>query len=200
MDRPISELVAELPQPTLVHRQLPCPWAMKGLVMRVLNERLAGRDVDLTDGIKVFDERGWAQVLPDPDEPLIHLYAEGETTEASEELVAELRGIVEEIEQGEADSANLEAQAPDWTFRPQRLKFRLTLRAKGSPWNRCPILLAVRRRSQAADRRATRRRSSEVSYQRRLLHGKIDILRAELVARLKTAGPETSSTRSTSSR
>jgi mannose-1-phosphate guanylyltransferase/phosphomannomutase len=100
--RPISELVAELPRPTLVHRQLPCPWGMKGLVMRVLNERLSGRELDLTDGIKVFSDRGWAQVLPDPDEPLIHLYAEGETTEASEELASELREIVEEIEQGEA--------------------------------------------------------------------------------------------------
>ncbi|MFL5963362.1 MAG: hypothetical protein ACJ757_10790 [Gaiellaceae bacterium] len=28
----------------------------------------------------------------------------------------------------------------------------------------------------------------EVSYQRRLLHGKIDILRAELVARLQSSG------------
>jgi hypothetical protein len=28
----------------------------------------------------------------------------------------------------------------------------------------------------------------EVSYQRRILHGKIDILRAELVARLKESG------------
>jgi hypothetical protein len=28
----------------------------------------------------------------------------------------------------------------------------------------------------------------QVSYQRRLLHGKIDILRAELVARLQTSG------------
>ena len=70
--------------------------------MRVLNERFAGRDVDLTDGIKVFEDRGWAQALPDPDEPLIHLYAEGETAEASEELAAELRTIVEEIGQGEA--------------------------------------------------------------------------------------------------
>ena len=66
VERPVSELVAELPAPTLVHRRLACPWALKGLVMRVLNERLAGRDVDLTDGIKLFDERGWAQVLPDP--------------------------------------------------------------------------------------------------------------------------------------
>jgi mannose-1-phosphate guanylyltransferase/phosphomannomutase len=38
--RPLSELVAELPQPTLVHRQVACPWNLKGLVMRVLTERL----------------------------------------------------------------------------------------------------------------------------------------------------------------
>jgi mannose-1-phosphate guanylyltransferase/phosphomannomutase len=103
--RPISELVADLPPPTLVHRQLACPWALKGLIMRVLNERLAGREVDLTDGIKVFSDRGWAQVLPDQDEPLLHLYAEGESIEDSEELAAELRELVEEIEQGDAAAA-----------------------------------------------------------------------------------------------
>src|SRR5207302_6816369 len=100
--RPVSELVSELPRPTLVQLEIACPWAMKGLVMRLLNERFAERDVDLTDGIKVFDERGWAQVLPDPDEPLIHLYAEGETSESSAELARELRSLVDEIEQGEA--------------------------------------------------------------------------------------------------
>ncbi|HZD86780.1 MAG TPA: sugar phosphate nucleotidyltransferase [Gaiellaceae bacterium] len=105
VNRPLSELVAELPETTLVHHQLPCPWALKGLVMRVLNERLSGRELDLTDGIKLFDERGWAQVLPDPDEPLIHLYAEGETRAGSEELAQELRALVEEIEQGEAAAA-----------------------------------------------------------------------------------------------
>ena len=31
----------------------------------------------------------------------------------------------------------------------------------------------------------------EVSYRRRILHGQIDILRAELVARLKTSGGKT---------
>jgi len=102
VDQPVSALVSDLPRSTLVHHQIPCPWALKGLVMRVLNERLAGRELDLTDGIKVFDERGWSQALPDPDEPLIHLYAEGETAEASEELARELRTLVEEIEHGEA--------------------------------------------------------------------------------------------------
>ncbi len=95
--RSISELTRELPRPTLIHRQMACPWALKGTVMRVLNERFAEADVDLRDGIKVFDERGWVQVLPDPDEPLVHLYAEGPTTEASEELEAEIQRIVAEV-------------------------------------------------------------------------------------------------------
>jgi len=98
----LSELVSGLPEPTLVHRRLPCPWSKKGLVMRVLNERFAGRDLDLTDGIKLLDERGWFQVLPDPDEPILHLYAEGETAAVSDELEREVRGLVEEIMQGDA--------------------------------------------------------------------------------------------------
>ena len=47
--------------------------------MRLLNEQLASRRLDLSDGVKAYDERGWVQVVPDPDEPLVHLYAEGET-------------------------------------------------------------------------------------------------------------------------
>jgi mannose-1-phosphate guanylyltransferase/phosphomannomutase len=103
--RPVSELVGELPVSTLVHRQLPCPWAMKGLVMRVLSERLRDRKLDLTDGIKVFEKRGWAQVLPDPDEPVVHIYAEGKTREDSEALEVELHELVEEIMQTEQETA-----------------------------------------------------------------------------------------------
>jgi len=105
VERPLSELVAELPASTLVHRQVSCPWSLKGTVMRVLTERMRDRDVDLLDGIKVFDERGWAQVLPDPDEPLVHIYAEGSTDEASAALENELRGVVEEIMQTEGAAA-----------------------------------------------------------------------------------------------
>jgi mannose-1-phosphate guanylyltransferase/phosphomannomutase len=102
--RRISELMRELPRPTLIHRQVQCPWALKGTVMRVLNERFADANVDLRDGIKIFDDRGWVQVLPDPDEPIVHLYAEGESTDASEELEAEIAelvtGVIEQEEIG----------------------------------------------------------------------------------------------------
>jgi mannose-1-phosphate guanylyltransferase/phosphomannomutase len=97
VDEPVSSLVRQLPRPTLIHRQVQCPWALKGTVMRVLNERYADGDVDVTDGIKIFDERGWVQVLPDADEPVIHLYAEGDTTESSEDLESELRTLVTDV-------------------------------------------------------------------------------------------------------
>jgi mannose-1-phosphate guanylyltransferase/phosphomannomutase len=65
--------------------------------MRVLNEHFADANVDLRDGIKIFDERGWVQVLPDADEPLVHLYAEGETPESSRDLESELRLLVSDL-------------------------------------------------------------------------------------------------------
>ncbi|HMB81045.1 MAG TPA: hypothetical protein VKI43_13300, partial [Vicinamibacterales bacterium] len=97
VQRPLSELVGELPRPTLIHKEVLCSWAQKGMVMRVLNERFSDANVDLRDGIKIFDDRGWAQVLPDPDEPLIHIYAEGGSEDASAELEEELRRIVTEV-------------------------------------------------------------------------------------------------------
>ena len=100
-ERPLSELVAEVPRPRLAHRALPCPWSRKGLVMRLLNEHLASRRLDLMDGVKAYDERGWVQVLPDPDEPVVHVYAEGETPEASEELAAEVSAAVETFVEGD---------------------------------------------------------------------------------------------------
>jgi mannose-1-phosphate guanylyltransferase / phosphomannomutase len=101
VERPLSELVRELPSSTLIHRPLQCPWAMKGTVMRELTERLRGREVDLVDGIKVFDDRGWAQVQPDPDQPLLHLYSEGRTEEESVDLEEELRRMVQEVMEGQ---------------------------------------------------------------------------------------------------
>ena len=100
-ERPLSALVGELPRSTIVHRALPCPWTRKGLVMRLINEQLASRRLDLMDGVKAYDDRGWVQVLPDPDEPLVHLYAEGETPDLSDELAAEVSAAVEAIVQGD---------------------------------------------------------------------------------------------------
>jgi len=97
VSHPISELISKLPPSTLVHRRLHCPWGKKGLVMRLLVEQMKDRKLDLTDGVKVSDERGWAQVIADSDEPVVHIYAEGNDDELSNQLESEMRNLVEEI-------------------------------------------------------------------------------------------------------
>ena len=76
--------------------------------MRILTERTKGMEVDVTDGIKVYDERGWAQVLPDPDEPLVHIYAEGKTPEGGASLESEFQALVEEIAGSDDDDTQAE--------------------------------------------------------------------------------------------
>jgi mannose-1-phosphate guanylyltransferase / phosphomannomutase len=95
--RPLSELVDELPQSTVVHRQVRCPFARKGAVMRTLTERMRDREVDLLDGIKIFEDGGWAQVLPDSAEPLVHVYAEGPTQEETQRLEERYTALVQGI-------------------------------------------------------------------------------------------------------
>ena len=71
--------------------------------MRVLTERMKGRETDVLDGIKVFDERGWVQILPDPGEPIVHVYAEGATHDESALLEAEFVALIEQIIAGVDD-------------------------------------------------------------------------------------------------
>ena len=74
--RKLSELVAELPAVHIVHQAVHTPWDQKGMVMRTLVERSQGRELVLVDGVKVIEDDGWALVLPDPEEPLTHVWAE----------------------------------------------------------------------------------------------------------------------------
>ncbi|HEX4081789.1 MAG TPA: sugar phosphate nucleotidyltransferase, partial [Acidimicrobiales bacterium] len=73
----LSKLVRSLPPVHIAHETVMTPWEQKGMVMRTLVEQLDGRDLVLIDGVKVIEEDGWALVLPDPDEPLTHVWAEG---------------------------------------------------------------------------------------------------------------------------
>ncbi len=74
--RPLSAFVRDLPPVHLAHEAVMTPSEQKGTVMRVLVENLAGRDLTLIDGVKVAEEDGWALVLPDPEDPVTHVWAE----------------------------------------------------------------------------------------------------------------------------
>lgn len=88
-DKKLSEVVDGLPHPHLTHDTVVTPWDDKGTVMRSLVEQTQGSDVELLDGVKVFRDEGWVLILPDPEEPVTHVWAEGNTSAEAKNLVQE---------------------------------------------------------------------------------------------------------------
>ncbi len=74
--RTLGDVVDGLPKVHVHHETVITPWEQKGLVMRGLVEA-AGHDVVLVDGVKVYSGDDWVLSLPDPDEPVTHVWAEG---------------------------------------------------------------------------------------------------------------------------
>ena len=85
----LSTVVGRLPRPYLAHDTVVTPWEQKGMVMRSLVEMSKDREVQLIDGVKVRHEGGWALALPDPEEPVTHVWAEAATDAAARSLVNE---------------------------------------------------------------------------------------------------------------
>jgi mannose-1-phosphate guanylyltransferase / phosphomannomutase len=72
-------------QPTyVVHQTVPTPWDRKGSVMRHVAANLRGDRAEDIEGLKVYSGGGWTLVIPDPSDPVTHVWAEGATLEESE--------------------------------------------------------------------------------------------------------------------
>ena len=93
----LSKVVAGLPRVHVVHESVVTPWEQKGLVMRMTVEQVKDREVVLVDGVKVLHDDGWALVLPDPDEPLTHVWAEGQSDSDARGLAQEYARKIRQI-------------------------------------------------------------------------------------------------------
>ena len=85
----LSKVVASLPSTHVVREQVVTPWEKKGTVMRTLVERTSDREQVLVDGVKVLHDKGWALVLPDPEEQVTHVWAEAASEQAARSLAQE---------------------------------------------------------------------------------------------------------------
>jgi mannose-1-phosphate guanylyltransferase/phosphomannomutase len=96
----LSEVVASLPPFYMAHERVPCPWEVKGAVMRQLHERCRGDlSVETTDGIKIkLNSTEWVLLLPDPDRPLLQIYAEAASLVQATELIRKYADLVEELQ------------------------------------------------------------------------------------------------------
>jgi mannose-1-phosphate guanylyltransferase/phosphomannomutase len=85
----LSTIVHELPKVHMAHESVVTPWEQKGTVMRSLVELTKDRELELVDGVKVLHEEGWALALPDPEEPVTHVWAEADSDGDARRLAQE---------------------------------------------------------------------------------------------------------------
>ncbi len=91
----LDEAAAELP--TFYKSQIAvfCPTDRKGIVMRRVTEEASGGRVDLTEGVRVVYDDGWALVLPDSTDPTVGIWAEAQTAEEAGRRADAWRDVVE---------------------------------------------------------------------------------------------------------
>jgi mannose-1-phosphate guanylyltransferase/phosphomannomutase len=99
IEEELVDVVDRMPSMPIVHEVVATPFEQKGLVMRTLMEQLAeeGAALELIDGLKVRTEEGWVLVVPDPEEPVTHVWGEGSELAVSEALVSRYAVRVGEV-------------------------------------------------------------------------------------------------------
>ena len=86
--RTLSQVRDGLPRVHQTRETVVTPWEQKGLVMRSLVEG-ADREVVLVDGVKLLHGDAWVLALPDPEEPVTHVWAEAATDADARRLAQE---------------------------------------------------------------------------------------------------------------
>jgi mannose-1-phosphate guanylyltransferase/phosphomannomutase len=92
----LSAIDRRIPVAHTARASVPTPWARRGAAMRTIMEAAAGRVVDTVEGVRIRAEDGsWVLAVPDEGEAVIRLWAEAESDEAAEHLLARWYAVIE---------------------------------------------------------------------------------------------------------
>ena len=82
----LSEIVSLLPSFYMEKREVSCDWKHKGRLIREFIEENKNNNIELFEGVKINDEKGWVLILPDSEKPICNVFTEGFSEEYSKEL------------------------------------------------------------------------------------------------------------------
>jgi mannose-1-phosphate guanylyltransferase/phosphomannomutase len=95
-DLTLHEAIRHVPKRVMAREQVPCPWEMKGTLMRTLLEATKDEQVELVDGVKIHFGHDWAVMYPDQDRPTFHILAEADSRARAEQIVGTYRDKLKE--------------------------------------------------------------------------------------------------------
>ena len=98
-EKRLSQLIDPLPSCYMERKTVFCPLASKGKVMRKMMEEMKGEQLELVDGIKVYDTSGWVLILPDADEAEVAIISQGISPQQASTLASSYAKRVYEFQQ-----------------------------------------------------------------------------------------------------
>lgn len=97
----LRELITEIPEFYYKEEHIPCNWKDKGRVIGKIISQYDEEVLELFEGVKIKEDKGWAIVLPDSEKPLVNIYTQGFSEEYAQELSNDFIEKVKKIIDGE---------------------------------------------------------------------------------------------------
>ncbi|MCE1248990.1 MAG: NTP transferase domain-containing protein [Firmicutes bacterium] len=97
--RKLSEILEELPEFHMAQTTVDCTWQEKGKIMRLMIELHEDKPIEVIEGLKIFFDKAWVLMLPDPATPAFHLFAEADTDEEARKLLGEIKQTIERLKE-----------------------------------------------------------------------------------------------------
>ncbi len=97
-ERPLSELIADIPSYEMVKTKIVCPNEKKARVMNQVVEQMKDNNevisIDRTDGVKLYMDQGWVLMRPSGTEPLFRVYVEAKEKSRAEQVALFYKNLV----------------------------------------------------------------------------------------------------------
>ncbi len=83
----LYEVRETLPHTNLINTSIQCTIEEKAAIMAMLSMEADNNNVEMIDGIKIIKNNSWILLMPDSSQPLIHIYAEGDSIKERDGLI-----------------------------------------------------------------------------------------------------------------
>ncbi len=99
--RELCEVKSSLPRTNISSATIRCTAEEKAAIMAMLSTEADKHDVELIDGVKIIRKNSWILLLPDSSQPLIHVYAEGDSQSERDRLISSYSKKIKQFRTGQ---------------------------------------------------------------------------------------------------
>lgn len=96
-DASLDMLIKEMPEQSSLETEVECPNSRKANIIDTLCEKYHNNKIEVTDGIKIYQNNGWVLIIPEKHRHYVKIITEGINMEAAAEISAEFTNQIKKL-------------------------------------------------------------------------------------------------------